>query len=118
MWDALRLQVLGAVEQWGAPALVLAALGRPRTARSLLERDLAAYWITGAALVLPAVLTPLDVRYLYALTLPLAVAAAWGLGALAVRGTAGRVAGALLFGLQAALAARGILEAVLHRYRL
>lgn len=118
MWDALRLQLLGAVEQWGAPALVLGALGRPRPARSLLDRDLAAYWIAGAALVLPAVLTPLDVRYLYALTVPLAVAAARGLGALAVRGTAGRIAGALLLGLQAALAVRGILEAVLHRYRL
>jgi hypothetical protein len=64
------------------------------------------------------VLTPLDVRYLYALTLPVAVAAAWGLAALSARGTAGRLLGALLFGLQCALAARGILEAVLSRYRL
>jgi hypothetical protein len=117
MGDALRLQLLGAVEQWGLPAMVLAVLGRPRPARSLLDRDLAAYWIAGAALVLPAVLTPLDVRYLYALTVPLAVAAARGLGALSTRGTAGRIAGALLFGLQAALAVRGILEGVLQRYR-
>ena len=118
MWDALRLQLLGAVEQWGLPAIVLAALGRPRPARSVLDRDLAAYWMAGAALILPAVLTPLDVRYLYALTVPLAVAAAWGLGVLSTRGTAGRMAGALLIGLQAALAARGIVEAVLQRYRL
>jgi hypothetical protein len=117
-WDAVRLQAWGAVEQWGLPAMVLAALGRPRAARSLLDRDLAAYWIAGAALVVPAILTPLDVRYLHALTLPVAVAGAWGLAALAVRGTAGRLAGALLLGLQCALAARGIVEAVLHRYRL
>jgi hypothetical protein len=117
-WDALRVQVVGFVEQWGIPALVLAVIGRPRPRRSLLDGDLAAYWIAGAALALPAVLTPIDVRYLYALTLPVAVAAAWGLAALSARGIAGRLLGALLFALQCALAARGILEAVLHRYRL
>jgi len=117
-WDSVRPQVAGIVQQWGLPALVLAVIGRPRPRRSLLDGDLAAYWIASAALALPAVLTPLDVRYLYALTLPVAVAAAWGLAALSARGTAGRVVGALLFGLQCALAGRGILEAVLHRYRL
>jgi hypothetical protein len=117
-WDSVRLQVAGIVQQWGLPALVLAVIGRPRPRGSVLDGDLAAYWIAGAALALPAVLTPLDVRYLYALTLPVAVAAAWGLAALSARGTAGRLLGALLFGLQCALAGRGILEAVLHRYRL
>ena len=117
-WDAVRMQLRGGVEQWGVPALVLAALGRPRPARSLLDRDLAAYWIAGAALIVPAILTPLDVRYLYALTLPVAVAGAWGLAALSARGAAGRLAGALVFGAQCALAARGIVEAVLYRYRL
>jgi hypothetical protein len=117
-WDAVRLQVLGAATQWGLPAIALAVLGRPRPARGLLERDLAAWWIAGAALVLPAIFTPLDVRYLYALTLPVAVAAAWGLATLAGRGSGGRAAGAALFAAQSALAVRGIVEAVLHRYRL
>lgn len=117
-WDAVWMQLVGIVQQWGAPALILAAIGRPRRGRSLLDRDLVAYWVAGAALALPAVLTPLDVRYLHALTLPVAVAGAWGLAVLAARGPAGRLAGALLFGLQCALAAGGILEAVLHRYRL
>jgi len=117
-WDAVRMQVVGIVEQWGIPALVLAVIGRPRPRRSLLDGDLAAYWIAGAALALPAVLTPVDVRYLYALTLPVAVGAAWGLAALFGGGAAGRLLGTLLFGLQCALAARGILEAVLYRYRL
>ena len=70
------------------------------------------------ALSLPAILTPLDVRYLYALTLPVAVAAAGGLAALAARGAAGRLLGAVLFAGQCALAVLGILEGVLHRYRL
>lgn len=117
-WNAVRLQVMGVVQQWGLPALVLAVIGRPHPRRSPLDGDLAAYWIAGAALALPAVLTPLDVRYLYALTVPVAVAGAGGLAALSARGTAGRLLGALLFGLQCALAARGILEAVLYRYRL
>jgi len=114
---ALRLQLMGAIEQWGLPALVLAVIGRPRPARGALDRGLAAYAIAGAFFLLPALMTPLDVRYLYALTVPVAVAAAWGLARLLERGTAGRMAGALLFALQAALAARGIVEAVLHRYR-
>jgi hypothetical protein len=117
-WDAVRLQLWGAVLQWGVPAMVLAAFGRPRPGRSTLDRDLAAYWIAGALFAVPATVTPLDVRYLYALTLPGAVAAAWGLAALAARGAAGRLLGALLFGWQCALAAHGILEAILHRYRL
>jgi hypothetical protein len=117
-WGALGLQLTGAVEQWGLPAMIVAALGRPRPSRGLLDRDLAAYWIAGAALILPAVLTPLDVRYVYALTLPVAVAGAFGLAALAGRGSAGRLLGAALFGAQCALAAAGIVEAVLHRYRL
>jgi len=117
-WAAVWAQLAGVVAQWGIPAVILTVMGWPRLRRSLLDRDLAAYWIAGAALALPAVLTPLDVRYLYALTLPVAVAGAWGLAALALRGTTGRLAGAVLFGLQCALAIRGILEGVLYRYRL
>jgi hypothetical protein len=117
-WDAVRMQLVGIVQQWGIPAVILAAIGRPRPRRSLLDRDLVAYWTAGVALALPAILTPLDVRYLYALTLPVAVAAAWGLAALSARGTSGRLLGTLLFGLQCGLAARGILDAILDRYRL
>src|SRR4029078_3663502 len=75
---AVWAQLAGVVAQWGIPAVILTVMGWPRLRRSLLDRDLAAYWIAGAALALPAVLTPLDVRYLYALTLPVAVAGAWG----------------------------------------
>jgi hypothetical protein len=117
-WEAVRMQLVGIVQQWGIPAAILAVIGRPRPRRSRLDRDLAAYWAAGAALALPAILTPLDVRYVHALTVPVALAAARGLVELDARGAAGRLAGALLFGLQSALAVRGILEGVLHRYRL
>jgi hypothetical protein len=117
-WDAVSLQVQGVALQWGIPAAILAAVGLPRPRRSLLDLDLAAYWAAGMALSVPAILTPLDVRYLYALTVPVAVAAAWGLAALAARGPAGRLLGAVLYAWQCALAVLGILEGVLHRYRL
>jgi hypothetical protein len=58
------------------------------------------------------------VRYLYALTLPVAVAGASGLALLASRGPAGRLLGTVLVAAQCAIASRGILEAVLQRYRL
>jgi hypothetical protein len=117
-WGAVRLQVLGAFGQWGLPAMLLAWLGRPRGTASGLDRDLLAFWAAGAVLVVPALLTPLDVRYLYALTCPVAVAAGAGLAGLAAEGGGWRRwAGAALLVAQAVLAGLGILEAVLYRYR-
>lgn len=117
--DVLRLQVLGILGQWGLPAIVLAAIGRPRprTAGTELDRDLAAYWAAGAALALPPILTPIDVRYLYALTVPLAAAAGAGLVRLRDRGATGAAAATLLFALQAAWGVWGLVEAVVMRYR-
>jgi hypothetical protein len=83
----------------------------------MLERDLAAYWAAGAALALPAILTPLDVRYLYALTVPLAAAGAAGLVRLGQRGRTGALAAWLLLACQAAWGLRGLVEAVALRYR-
>jgi hypothetical protein len=115
----LRAQVLGGVGQWGVPAMLLAWLGRPRTSASVLDRATRAYWVAGAVLLVPAVLTPLDVRYLYALTCPLAVAAGAGLVRLLVDEPGGwrQWAGAGLLAAQAAIAVRGLLEALLARYR-
>jgi hypothetical protein len=114
---ALLLQLLGAIGQWGPPAMVLALWGRPRPERSGLERDLAAFWVAGLLLAIPAVVSPLDVRYLYALTLPLAVAAAGGFETLAARGAWGRASAWGLLVLQTLQAGRGIVEAILYRYR-
>ena len=117
--DALRLQVAAVAGQWGLPVLVLAAIGRPRPreSRITLDRDLAAYWVAGAVLAVPAILTPLDVRYLYALTVPLAAAAGAGLVRLRERGHAGALTAWLLLAAQAAWGLRGLVEAIALRYR-
>jgi hypothetical protein len=109
----------GILSQWGLPALALSAIGhpRPREPGATLDRDLAAYWAAGALLAVPAVLTPLDVRYLYALTVPLAAAAGAGLVRLRDRGRAGAVAAWLLLAGQAAWGLRGLVEGLVQRYR-
>ena len=118
-FDALRLQMWGILSQWGLPILALGAIGhpRPREPEATLDRDLAAYWAAGVLLALPAILTPLDVRYLYALTVPLAAAGGAGLVRLRDRGRAGAVAAGLLLAAQAAWGLRGLVEAVVLRYR-
>jgi len=117
--DALRLQLWGILTRWGLPALALAAIGRPRPREpaEVLDRDLAAYWAAGAVLVLPAILTPLDVRYLYALTVPLAAAGGAGVVWLRDRGRAGALTAWLLLACQAAWGLRGLVEAIAFRYR-
>ncbi|HEY2944614.1 MAG TPA: hypothetical protein VGN09_19425, partial [Vicinamibacteria bacterium] len=117
--DALRLQLGGILDRWGLPALALAAIGRPhpREPGAMLDRDLTAYWAAGAALAVPAILTPLDVRYLYALTVPLAAAGGAGLVRLRERGRGGAMAAWLLLAVQAAWGLRGLVEAVVFRYR-
>jgi len=57
------------------------------------------------------------VRYLHALGLPLAVAAATGTVRLWSRGVLGRMAAVALWLAQALLACRDLVEAVLWRYR-
>ena len=117
-WDAARLQVLGALGQWGLPAIVLAWVGRPRWTRGgHCERDLAAYWVAGLALAVPAVVSPLEVRYLYGLTAALALSAGRGMARLDAAGGARRLAAWALGIAQAALGARAIVEAVVLRYR-
>ena len=110
-------QIRAALDQWGAPAVLLALFGWPRSRASALDRDLAAFWWAGAFLALVAVVSPLEVRYLYALTVPLAVAAARGARGLAAQGRGGFWLAALLVGAQLWLALAGIEDALLHRYR-
>src|SRR4029078_13392415 len=91
-WDAAGLQVLTAVGQWGLPAIVLAWLGRPRPSPGdRYSRDLAAYWLAGLVLAVPAIVSPLEVRYLYGLTAAVALSAGAGAAPLeAVGGGASR----------------------------
>jgi hypothetical protein len=117
LWSAFVRQGRLAAAQWGLPAIALALLGLPRLRRGGLDADLVAYWLAGAALAALALLSPLEVRYLHALTLPLAVAVGTGADRLLGRGRwAGALAVALLCG-QTALAGAGIVEGVLYRYR-
>jgi hypothetical protein len=103
--------------QWGLPILLLALAGRPRRRSTTLDRDLVGYWAAGLSLALVAMATPLDVRYLHALGLPLAVAAAEGGAALWSKGLAGRIVAASLGLAQTFLAGRNVVEAMLWRYR-
>ena len=127
-WDALRLQVVGAIGTpwhplrdpgaWGLPALVLAWLGRPRpTPGNRYERDLAAYGLAGLALALPAIVSPLEVRYLYGLTAAVALCAGAGAARLEAAGGARRLAARALGLAQIALGLHALAEAIVVRYR-
>jgi hypothetical protein len=113
----LARQAVLAGRQWGLPAILLGLLGRPWARREGLDGDLRAFWVAGAALAVVAAISPLEVRYLHALTLPLAAAAACGFERLWRRGWRAAVVALALVAWQGTLAARGILEAVLTRYR-
>jgi hypothetical protein len=112
---ALLRQLLTALAQWGAPAIVLALFGRLDPDEP--GRDLVAVWCAGAVLFAVALCSPLDVRYLYALTFAVAVAAAAGAARL-FRSRGGwrllAVAGALAV---AAVGASNVAEALFLRYR-
>jgi hypothetical protein len=109
--------LLALLGQWGFPAIVLAVAGRPWPALDRLDRALVAYWAAGAALLVVALLSPLDVRYGHALGLPLAVAAAEGAHRLWSRGPAARLGVLALALAQGLLAGWNVVEAVLWRYR-
>jgi hypothetical protein len=113
----LARQAVLAGRQWGLPAIVLGTLGLPAPRREGLDADLLSFWLAGAGLAVVAAVSPLEVRYLHALTLPLAVAAACGLERLWRHGWRGRAIGVALAAWQAVLAASGILEGLLTRYR-
>jgi hypothetical protein len=109
--------LLAAVHQWGLPAMALAVLGRPRPAADPLSRDLAGAWVAGAALAFAGLVSPLEVRYVYFLSAPLAVAAAGGVLGLWRRGSWGPPLAGLLLLAQGGLALAQWLEALLARYR-
>jgi hypothetical protein len=112
---ALQLQLSGVLQGWGWPAVALALFKLRRGAlRDPLWR---AFWAWGAILALTAVFSPLEVRYRYALTLPLAVAAAGGLRRLWETGRAGKLAGLGLCAAQVHLAVANLADALLWRYR-
>ena len=115
--DAARMQLLAVVGQWGLPALVLAWFGRPRTAAGPTDRALAAWWTGAGLLAIPAIVSPVEVRYVYALSAPLAAAAGAGLAHLHAAGGGRRVLGWLLAAAQGVLGVAALVHALLLRYR-
>ena len=83
--------------QWGVPAIVLAwpSAGRGRRATRSTATCGRSGWPARRWLCLAALVSPLEVRYLYALTSAVAVAAATGRLALLARGRRRRGAGAV-----------------------
>ncbi len=116
-WDAARLQVVTAAGEWGLPAVVLALAGRPRAGEGGFRRDLAAFALGGLALALPAIVSPLEVRYVYGLTALVAVAGGIGFARLAARGRLSALAAGSLLLAEAVLGAANVLDALRHRYR-
>jgi hypothetical protein len=115
-------QVRAMSGQWGLPVvgLVVAAWAgrRGRPERESFERALLAFWLAGLALAALAVVSPLEVRYLYALTLPLAIAASGAAFELAEAGRGGFLLAAGLVALQAVVGVSNLVDAVARRYRL
>ncbi len=113
---ALWQQASTVLREWGIPVLVLLLFARFKEGLEL-ERDLRAFACGAAALALPAVSSPLEVRYVLALGPAIAWLAADGACRLLGRGWMGRLAASALLLSQAALAAHNLVHAVLLRYR-
>jgi len=113
-----RDQVAGAALGWGLAAIALAWFGRPSWRNGTgIDRDLAWWWIGAGVLALPAIVSPLEVRYLYALAPALAAAAGRGAIALHARGGFRRALAWALVAVQAVTGSLNLAEAVFVRYR-
>jgi len=115
-WDVLRKQGWEIFWEWGLPAIAIAWAGRPR-GRSGQDGDLLAFWVAGAALAVAALISPVEARYLYALTLPLAVAAGQGVIELAKGPQATRWTLAALVLAQLGLALANLRDDLYFHYR-
>ena len=100
--------------EWGWPVVLLAAFGL--WARRGLPRGTAALALAGAPFLLAAIISPLEVRYLYAVGPAVALLAADGVVALGAN-LRGRALAALALAPQVWLAVAGLVRAVLERYR-
>jgi hypothetical protein len=114
--DVLRKQGWEIFWEWGLPAIAIAWAGRPR-ARTGLDGDLLAFWAAGGVLALAALVSPVEARYLYALTLPLSVAAGHGATTLARGPAAGRWTLAALACAQLGLALYNLRDDLYFHYR-
>ncbi len=91
LWDRLIFEARWARVRWGLPLTALALIGWPLPSRSDFERRLAAFASACVVLFLAALVSPLDVRYLYVWSPVIAICAATGVSRLAERGTIPRL---------------------------
>jgi hypothetical protein len=112
LWRELREAASG----WGLPAISLALFGLPRS-QERPGRDLMAYWLAGALLAVAALVSPVDVRYMYALAPMVAIAACSGFVRLWQRGIPARLLALALIAWQTTLGVRNMAEAIYWRYR-
>jgi hypothetical protein len=117
VFEAIAGQAMDALGRWGWPVVALAALGLPRPSRGEPDRLLTAVFTMGAALALAAALSPIEVRYLYAMGFAVSLAAAAGARSVWQRGWPARLAVIGLLAWQVVLALRGMREILLSRYR-
>lgn len=115
--DALLAQLGGVRGQWGLPLVALALVGvwRGRVEAGS-RRELLPFWVAGLLLLGVATFSPLEVRYLYALSPLLALEAASGLDWLLGRPRLRPLGGLLVLAAGWILAALAR-DALLHRYR-
>jgi hypothetical protein len=115
--ETLQRQGAGVLEWWGWPAVLLGLMGLPRLRAGRLDRSLVAFWAAGALLLVAAAATPVEVRYLHALTLPVAIAVGAGCADLARRGRRVAAFCVALLVAQAILVVKIIVERLLAHYR-
>ncbi len=113
---ALAQQGFTVLREWRVPVLLLLLFARFQGGTEV-ERDVRAYGAGAALLLLPAVVSPLEVRYVLALAPAVAALAADGTCRLWARGRGGRLAASALLLTQAGLAASNLVDALLFRYR-
>ena len=112
-------QLVRLLHEWGGPAVIAVLLGAVtmRLREGSLPRPFQALWVSGGLLAMVAIVSPLEVRYLYALAPAVALLAADGL--LWLRGQRmGKLVASVLFVTQAGLAVWGLVQAVVFAYRL
>ncbi len=115
---ALRRQALSVVNDFGWPVVVAAGIGLLRRSWRSLPAAVRGYALGALTLAVPALVSPVEARYLFALAPIVAVLATFGAHELWTHGRTGRLVAGLLATAQGFLAWSRIVEAVLHRYRL
>ncbi|HET7292044.1 MAG TPA: hypothetical protein VFM88_06445 [Vicinamibacteria bacterium] len=112
----LAHQAFAMLRDFGVPVLALLPFAR-YTGGAEVERDVRAYACGALAPMLPALVSPVAVRYLLALGPAVACLAAEGACRLRARGGGGRLAVAALLLAQAGLAAASLVNGIVFRYR-